>query len=227
MTAPNPNLHSIANLPTRLRNPVAPSGGLHPALIMLHGHRGSEDVAWIFARGAAAHWFVAAPRAPYPQYADDGSALGFSWYTFSEAGRSDPATYQAGLSALRQFVQALLANYPIDPSRLYMLGFSQGAAMSYAYALDADLLTLPLAGLVALGGFIPGTVSKPYPPRPQLPVLILHGSQDEVIPVGLAHKSRDTMTELGADVTYLEEPVGHRVGTGGMRLLNTWLADRA
>jgi phospholipase/carboxylesterase len=110
----------------------------------------------------------------------------------------------------------------VDRARLVVLGFSQGGAMAYAYAL-----THVVGGIVSLGGYVPGTIPRPLPPLNEMPVLIIHGVQDDTIAVEIARKNRDQLTQAGAEVTYLEEEgMNHRVGVEGMRLLTGWLADR-
>jgi phospholipase/carboxylesterase len=195
-----------------------PTGdGPHPALVMVHGLQGDEDVTWFFARAAGPEWLIVSPRAPFP--ANQG-------YTWKRPGvlTVNFRSYADGLAALTRFVERLPDIYPVDRSRLVMLGFSQGAALSYALAGSQ-----PVHGVAALSGFIPHS-----PPVGDellaclkgVPVIILHGTQDERIPVVVARESRDRLIGLGADVTYVEDNVGHRVGAAGMHALGQWLAAR-
>ncbi len=207
----------IGGVPCRVRVPQRE--GAHPLLLMLHGYEGDEDVTWIFSRAASPEWLIVSPRAPLTA----PTSQGYSWFNF-EGGKTDPTTLQAALSYLDAFIAALKARYRIDDARIVMLGFSQGASMAYAYMLAEPTR---LRGVVSLGGFIPGYLTKQIiPPLNGLPVLILHGTQDEVIAVEIARKNRDLLLAHGAQVTFFEEAVGHRVGAGGMRLLTEWLAER-
>ncbi|MFQ3535723.1 MAG: dienelactone hydrolase family protein [Aggregatilineales bacterium] len=207
----------IGSVPCRVRVPQ--QAGPHPLLLMLHGYEGDEDVTWVFSRAAGVTWLIASPRAPLPA----PSGNGYSWFNF-EGGKTDPSTLQAALSYLDDFIGALKARYRVDDTRIVALGFSQGASLAYAYMLAEPAR---LHGVVSLGGFIPGYLTKQIvPPLNGLPVLILHGTEDEVIAVEIARKNRDLLMAHGAQVTYFEEAVGHRVGAGGMRLLTQWLAER-
>lgn len=221
----SPTHADFAGITCRIRKPQ--SNAPHPTLIMLHGFQGTEDVTWIFARTLGAEWLVVSPRAPIR------AELGYTWYTFDAQGHSDPQTFESALLTLERFIAALAAEYPIDPAHLILLGFSQGAAMAYAYAIHAARqrhngtpIAFPPSGVISLGGFIPSPVKKPYPQMDRLPVLIIHGTEDETIRVAIARKNRLALEESGATVTYFEENVGHRVGSGGMRLLNRWMQDR-
>jgi phospholipase/carboxylesterase len=186
----------------------------HPTLVMVHGLQGNEDVTWIFARSAGSEWLIVSPRAPFK--ADEG----YTWNTSDDY--ADPESYQAGLAALTRFVEGLPSRYPVDRARLVMLGFSQGAAMSYAFAALNRVL-----GLAALSGFMPRWVAEKHLTAFRgLPVLILHGTKDERVPISRAREDRDQLARAGAKVTYHEDEVGHKAGAAGLRLLSRWLAER-
>jgi phospholipase/carboxylesterase len=204
---------ALAGIPHRIRLPAG--DGPHPTLIMVHGHQGDETVTWIFGRSAGPNVLVASPRAPFE------AERGFTWFQFRE-GHTDPESYRAGIDHFEKYLAALKATYPIDAGRLVVLGFSQGAAVAYAYGIGNPSA---VRGVAALAGFIPGVIAKPLPPLNGLPVLILHGTDDETISINIARKNHQQLQEANAQVTYLEEPVGHRVGTKGMRLLAQWLAE--
>ncbi|MCE7949207.1 MAG: hypothetical protein DYG88_17445 [Chloroflexi bacterium CFX4] len=206
----------IGGVPCRVRVPQ--SANAHPLLVMLHGFEGDEDAPWVFSRAASAEWLIVSPRAPLK-----APNQGYSWFRF-EVGKTDPATLQEALVYLDSLIAGIKQRYTVDDTRLVMLGFSQGASMAYAYMLAEPTR---LRGVVSLGGFIPGYLTKQIiPPLGNLPVLILHGTEDDVIPVEIARKNRDLLTTHDAQVTFFEEAVGHRVGAGGMRLLTQWLAER-
>jgi phospholipase/carboxylesterase len=204
----------------RLRPPrdEARAPGPFPALVLVHGHQGTEDVPWIFARGADPNWLIVSPRAPSP------ASSGFTWYNF-QGEDPEPESFHAGLAALTRFVDELPAAYPVDPARLVLLGFSQGAAMSYAYALSANR-TASVSGVVALGGYIPVQVPNPLPPLNGLPCLVLHGTRDEAVEIECARQARDRLTQAGARVTYQEMDIGHKVDAAGLRTLTAWLHER-
>ena len=56
-----------------------------------------------------------------------------------------------------------------------------------------------------------------------LPVFIAHGIRDDTIPVRAAQLTRDAYTELGADVTYGEYPVAHKMNSQAMKDLKAWV----
>ena len=113
----------------------------------------------------------------------------------------------------------------LDPRRLYLLGFSQGAVMAGGLAL-----TMPerVAGAVLLSGYLP--LQQELPVREAalrgLPVFVGHGLYDDVIPVRHGHEARDYLTRVGADLTYREYPLPHIIGEEELAEVAAWLTAR-
>jgi phospholipase/carboxylesterase len=136
--------------------------------------------------------------APFPHYSVQG---GKAWYSLE---RSD---YQ-GLAESRQMLGEWLKSLPqitsIPLSKTFLCGFSQGGAMT----LDVGV-TLPLAGLICLSGYLH---AEPQPkPKPLPPTLIIHGRQDSVVPIRAAHQARNILSVLGSPVEYEEFDMGHEI----------------
>lgn len=206
----------------RVRLPEQDAPIRRPVLVMLHGLEGNEDVTWIFARGVPPDWVIITPRAP--MIADSGN--GYSWHRYND-GKTDPVSFDQSVTTLRHFLAALSAVYPVDPARITLLGFSQGAAMAYAltaaYRQNTLDPALQLTGVAALAGYIPGTLLLPaLPDLGGLPVFQFHGTQDTTIPIALAHKNRDQLIAAHASLTYHEDPVGHKLSSAAMRALGEW-----
>jgi phospholipase/carboxylesterase len=122
------------------------------------------------------------------------------WYDLSsQTGEGLPESRKL----LTDWLQSLEGSTGVPLSRTILSGFSQGAAMT----LDVGL-TLPLAGLVALSGYLhPIAASAGQFP----PVLLVHGRQDSVVPLKAAHQARETLVALGVAVQYQEFDMGHEI----------------
>jgi phospholipase/carboxylesterase len=192
---------------------IPPGSGPHPVLVMVHGLSGTEDAPWIFARSAGPEWLIISPRAPFPL---EG---GYTWN--SSTDYTDPESYRKGLAAFTHFVEGLAGVYPADRARLVLLGFSQGAALAYAFAMSR-----PVNGIAALAGFIPRPFYERVSALRGVPILMLHGTRDERIPIEQARADRDRLAAAGADLTYAEDNVTHKVSVGGLQTLKQWLAAR-
>ena len=197
-----------------LKNPA-------PVVVMLHGWGGDEGAMWLFKRVVPAIAAIITPRGPIEL--EHGS---FIWFDYLDSGRQpDPTSLHDSLTKLKHFLSVLPDVYPIDPDRLVLLGFSQGAAISNALVLTGakQLVT----GMVSLSSFIPDLLE--FTDQADflngLPVFITHGARDEIVPVKRAQATRDLYTRLGTDVTYHEYSTGHKVHTDGMKALKQWLRD--
>ena len=138
------------------------------------------------------------PDAPFPH---PYSSVGKAWYDLSyNKGQGLPESRKL----LTDWLLSLEGSTGVPLSRTILSGFSQGAAMT----LDVGL-SLPLAGVIALSGYLhPLTESVD---RTSPPVLILHGRQDSVVPLKAAQSARDSLTALGVSVQYQEFDMGHEI----------------
>lgn len=191
-----------------------------PGLLLLHGRGSDERDLLQLAPLLDKRFFVVSARAPLPCFP------GYMWYDIVDLATPDHAGLVHALDRLDQFSAEILERYPIDPARLYLLGFSQGAAMSALLAL-----TRPerLAAAVLLSGYLPATGATQGMPRlrpeglADRAVFIAHGTLDPVLPVERGRALRDRFQATPATVTYQEYPIGHEVSLDELNLANAWL----
>jgi phospholipase/carboxylesterase len=196
-------------------------------LLLLHGWTGDEKVMWIFTRALAGRFWLFAPRAP--QSVPTG---GFAWLPHS--GQRWPAledfnTITADLLAAHNR-WAALAEVPaaVRQQPLDLMGFSQGAAMSFAMAAFHPQA---VGRIAALAGFLPRREESP-PPNPNRwsaafngrSVYVAHGSQDEIVPVSMAHETVRELQAAGAHLTFCESDVGHKLAANCLRGLDTFFS---
>lgn len=119
---------------------------------------------------------------------------------------------------LKEFLLSLESSTGVPLSRTILGGFSQGGAMT----LDVGL-TLPLAGLICLSGYLHSM--SPVVGSVLPPVLIVHGTQDSVVPVSAAIRARDSFTAWGASVQYHEFPMGHEIQPEIVDLMRSFVLE--
>lgn len=187
-----------------------------PLLIMLHGLGGDEHAMSLLARSIPAAFTVISPRAPIaiePGLFPGCTDRGYSWVR--SAATLDRAVFAPAIDQLRRFIAAF------DRTQVFLMGFSQGAALSYALSLAEPQL---IAGVIALAGFLPDDApleqSAPFPRRGYL---IIHGIDDQIVPIHHAHHARDVLLSLGAPVEYHAYPIGHKVAPQGLKDITRWL----
>lgn len=84
-----------------------------------------------------------------------------------------------------------------------------------------------LAGIVALSCFLPvaDTLAAEGPASQEVPIFMAHGTEDAVIPLTRARRSRDRLVELGYRVTWREYPMPHAVCVDEIRDLSAGLRE--
>jgi phospholipase/carboxylesterase len=176
---------------------------------------------WVFTRELPSDYWIIAPRAPHA--AESG---GFSWRPPQPGTYSRPSLemLKPAADSLISFVDAFSSTVPIDASQFDVVGFSQGAAMSNVLAL-LHPHRIHKAGILA--GFVPSGLEEIIARRPLLgkPFFVAHGTQDEMVPIDRARASIELLEQAGAQVTYCEDEVGHRVSANCMRALREFLKD--
>jgi phospholipase/carboxylesterase len=194
----------------RVLRPEGSSAGRHPALIMLHG-RGSDEEDLIALAGAYdPRFLVISARAPMTcEYG------GYTWYDVGTAGAPEPATFTASCGKLWQFVDDVIGGYPVDPTQVFLLGFSMGTVMSYALSLARPAL---FRGVVAHSGYVAERthLDLRWQELSHLEYFISHGTEDQVIPVSFARRARELFDASNATVTYREYPGGHTIAEEGL-----------
>lgn len=207
----------MLNLVHRARVPDASGGRPWPAVVMVHGWQGNEKVMGIFERTVPQGVLVVSPRAPV-----EVAAESHGWFRLEEG----EASFLAGLEALQSFVLHLPEAYPVDPARVLLMGFSQGASMSYALLSKEPGMIMGVAGLA---GFLPAPARQWLAPGRLAgkQVFIAHGTVDETVPVEQARAAAADLSRAGAIVAYHEyQAVGHKLNAQGVRDLTQWLAAR-
>ncbi|MDC4225734.1 MAG: dienelactone hydrolase family protein [Candidatus Manganitrophus sp.] len=198
-------------MPNRLeQRERAPSGRVEGCVITLHG-RGTtgEDLMPLADEIAlpGMHWIF--PDAPFPFPDDFGGRM---WY-------SSPPQGQSGILESRRLLfdllDRLITREGIPSDRIALTGFSQGAVMS----LDVGLrYPQPLAAIIALSGYLasPETLAAEKSPASiKTPILLVHGTMDEVVPVDGSRKAHAVLVREGISGSIEEVSDGTPSHSGG------------
>jgi polyhydroxybutyrate depolymerase len=150
---------------------------LIPLILHLHGSVPFPDVADLELDNSGYRdlpskyrVMVAAPRAAL-------NPLGlFTWNAFFSLAGCGPVNAE-DVDFLNRLLDELLETYPIDPQRVYIYGYSAGAAMAHRMACDN---AERFAGIVAGAGW---TLGDPLQCAPSTPISVLqfHSKGDEVV----------------------------------------------
>lgn len=187
-----------------------------PILYMVHGRAGTHDVMWAFRRTAPETFSLVAPQASVPD-----PIGGFSWWQV--VPQPDPIDVSLARSeTLLSFCREFEKSNSLNPTVRLAIGFSQGAAL---LSLAMQKAPAYFHGVGLLAGFVlehPEKIASPDP-LTEAEVFMAHGSEDEVVPIERARSGYRLLSGSGVEVVFYKDPVGHKVGTTGMRAMKEWL----
>ncbi len=186
--------------------PALPPGA--PVVLTLHGlGTNADDLAPLCGELGFSKCRYVLPDAPLllPGY-PPGS---FAWYDFMNHNREE-------IEASRDYLYKVLDHFCKDPSRekeappLIPLGFSQGGVMALEVGLNYKG---KVAAIVSMSGYMPNpeaTLAKPVAPR-ETPLLLVHGTQDPVVPVEGTRVAVEALKLAGYHPVFKEFPMPHTI----------------
>ncbi|MBO0710921.1 MAG: prolyl oligopeptidase family serine peptidase [Acetobacteraceae bacterium] len=194
------------------------SGGAASQLVVICHGLGADGFDLI---DLAPGWGEAVPRAAFvaphaPEPCDLGPT-GRQW--FSVADRA-PALVEQGVRraarALDEFIDAELARLGLVQDAYALAGFSQGAMTALFTGLRRS--TAPRAILAYSGGLIaPEHLAGEMKNR--APVLLVHGEDDEVVPISRSREAERALRAAAVPVETLWCPhLGHGIDPAGISI---------
>jgi len=198
---------------------LSPAAGGKAArlVVFLHGYGadGADliDIGRAWSEALPDTAFVA-PDAPEPLPFE--ALGGRQWFALTER---DMREYRLGVEAARPvleaFLDAELDRWQVGASALALVGFSQGAMMALHTGLRRKI---PPAAILAYSGLLAGP-DRLDDIQTTSPVLIVHGSEDDVVPSYHLPASRDALQGRGVNVeSHLLDGLGHSIDERGLVL---------
>ena len=153
----------------------------------------------------------------------------YGWFPIDFTHSGITVDYSAAKKALEQlinFTVEIIREYRPRGNKVFLMGFSQGAVMSYLMAFNAPEL---LHGVIALSGQLPETslpLETAKAAMRKLPFLVMHGIHDDVLPVAKGRAANEWLQKNVDDLTYLEYPIAHQISDSGIVLISSWLEEK-
>jgi phospholipase/carboxylesterase len=194
----------------------------NPLLLLLHGYGSNAEDLFSFSNELPDEYYVISAQAPYDmQY---GS---YAWYAINfDADQnkfSDNEQAKSSRNLIASFIDELIDTYPIDSKAVSLLGFSQGAILSYAIALSHPE---KIKNVIALSGYISAAICEENYQNnnfSQLKIFASHGVVDQVIPITWARKVKPFLDALAIESIYKEYPIGHGISPQIFADFKNWL----
>ncbi|PVZ19503.1 MULTISPECIES: alpha/beta hydrolase [unclassified Pseudomonas] len=193
-----------------------------PLVIFLHGYGSNEEDLFTLRQGLPADYTYLSARAPLQM--SDG---GYKWFS-SVPGAPEYDAVPEDLASSEQrlvaFVTQAQRKYGVDARHTYLIGFSQGAIISYQVLLKAPGLA---AGFAALSGKMLPALRNALPHaegQANLKVFIGHGTADSVLPYATAPRDQALLGKLGIEAQFHAYPsMDHTVSQRELNDLSDWL----
>jgi phospholipase/carboxylesterase len=190
-------------------------------MLLLHGWTGDENSMWIFTNRFPADMWIAAPRAPHAS--KEG---GYSWrplHSVQDSGWGLPtlSDLKPAAEGLIRLVDNVSASAGVDASQFEVAGFSQGGALANVLTL---LYPQRIRKAAVLAGFMPAGVDDLLESRALAGkhFFVAHGTQDNLVPFERARGSIELLEKGGAQVTFCEAEVGHKLSADCLRALEAF-----
>jgi phospholipase/carboxylesterase len=204
------------------------SGTAQQLVVFLHGY--GADGNDLIEIGKA--WQQYLPRAafvsPHAPEPCGQAPVGRQWFALTFR---DPNERWLGVNkaapVVERFIDAELARHKLPPTALALVGFSQGTMMALHVGLRR---AVPPAAIVGYSGLLvlppdgkPETLAAEIRSRP--PVLLVHGTEDELIPPQALFQATQGLAALGVPVEWhLSAGIGHGIDPEGLRHGGEFLA---
>jgi phospholipase/carboxylesterase len=183
-------------------------------LLLLHGTGGNENDLIPLGRALDADANLLSPRG---KVLENGMPRFFRRLA---EGIFDEEDLIRRTHELADFIDQASTKYGLNRKNLFAVGYSNGANIAGSLLL---LRPGTLAGAVLLRPMVP-IVPDPLPDLKGVPVLVVSGRYDQIIPAAEALQLVATLRNAGAEVTISLENAGHGLTDGTVDIAKRWLA---
>ncbi|WP_213879137.1 alpha/beta fold hydrolase [Pseudomonas sp. dw_358] len=209
-----------------------PINAADACVIWLHGLGADQSdfapVAQMLQRSLQSTRFIL-PQAPSRPVSINGGYAMPSWYDILSMSPGARAISREELdhsaATVVGLIEAQIAD-GIDPSRIFLAGFSQGGAVVLHTAYLAWQGTL--GGVLALSTYAPtfDDELKINPNQQATPALSLHGTSDAVVAYEMGQRAHTYLEQWGVTADWQHYPMGHEVLPEEIVDIGHWLAQR-
>ena len=203
---------------------AAKSGKTRHLIVFLHGYGADgKDLIELGRQWAALLPDAAfvAPNAPEPC---GMSPMGRQWFALSQ--RDDDNRWQGvtkARPALDLFLDAELAKHGLGDDNLVIVGFSQGTMMALHVGLRR---ARQIAGIVGFSGMLVGPEHLAEVTHKATPVFLVHGDQDQVIPIDALFMATEDLGKADMTAQYhISLGTAHGIDPAGLKHAGLFIAQ--
>ena len=207
----------------RIRRPLK-EGETTPVLFLLHGYGSHEEDLFSFVNYLPEEYLIISLRAPLTL-----GFGGYAWYSihFNEQQDkwSDDDEAKTAQEIILHNIDYHLEQFKLEGQKVSLLGFSQGAILSWAVGLSHPER---IEKIIALSGYVNEDIfGYAKEGLDQLRIFSSHGTEDPTLPVDWARKGIALVEKKEINVDYKEYPTGHGINPENFADLLAWLKANA
>lgn len=209
------------DLPLKYLEQATPDSHDQPLVIFLHGYGSNEQDLFGMKDELPGSYTYLSVRAPMVM--EEGS---YQWFRKKGEGAYNGETDDLKTSGqlLLDFIAKAAQKYHTEPDKVYLVGFSQGAIMSYEVALRHPEA---VGGIAALSGRILPVLRselKPDEKRQSLAIFIGHGTADKRLPYSDGTEANSLLQSVSLEPEFhAYQGVGHNISAEELQDLSAWL----
>ena len=205
------------------------SGETRSVVVFLHGYGANGADLLGLADPLGEHLpdtLFVAPDAPE---SCAGAPFGYQWFPIpwidgsseEEAARG----MQAAVQDLNAFLDGILVDEDLLPEQMVLLGFSQGSMMSMHVAPRRED---PIAGVIAVSGRLLKPELLPDETVSRMPILLVHGDADDVVPVQSLPQAAQALQDAGFTEVFahIMKGTAHGIAPDGLSVALAFMRDK-
>lgn len=194
---------------------------LSPSIFLIHGYGSNMDDLFSFANYLPEEYTIISLQAPLETPFGGGA-----WYSINfddNLGKwSDNEEAKTSLQKISGQMDYFISTYKLDPSDISLMGFSQGAILSWSLLMDQPDI---FRRAVCMSGYInQELLEKPLEEYRDVLAYGSHGSQDFTVPYDWAKSSIESLRLNNPAVIFNTFPDGHNVSQENFEAILKWIS---
>ncbi len=196
-------------------------------LFMFHGYGSNKEDLLGLASELGLPFQVVSLQAPRP--VDMGGWMeGYAWFDIDFQQGSigfNKLEVEESILVTQEFIHQFIQFQKIHPSKVFLLGFSQGTIIAQGiYFSKPDLISgMALLSGAAMGDDSGKSISETKNTK-DFPVFVSHGVYDPVLNIQNGRNLREFYQRLRVNLTYQEYRMGHEINADCLQDLRGWFS---